>query len=38
MLIWFTKMSRSSDSSWYTGFRAGIREAHVYGLPSATGG
>lgn len=38
VLIWFTKMSRSSDSSWYTGFRAGIREAHVYGLPSATGG
>ncbi len=31
VLIWITKMPMSSDSSWDTGYRAGIRSATVYG-------
>ncbi|MDQ1246035.1 MAG: hypothetical protein QG597_402 [Actinomycetota bacterium] len=31
VLIWITKMSETSDSSWDTGYRAGIRSATLYG-------
>lgn len=31
VLVWFTKMSENSDSSWDAGHRAGIRSATIYG-------
>jgi hypothetical protein len=31
LLVWITKMPLSSDSSWDTGYRAGIRSATIYG-------
>lgn len=31
LLVWISKMPLSSDSSWDTGYRAGIRSAAIYG-------
>lgn len=37
VLIWVTTMSKTSDSSWETGFRAGIRSATIYGHAEDSG-
>jgi len=38
VLLWFTKMPLSSDSSWDTGYRAGIRSVTVYGHAEGSAG
>lgn len=38
VLIWFTKMSKTPDSTWDSGYRAGIRSATVYGHPQDAAG